>query len=368
MRRFGFIPMFLAAVTILSAVPVPQEDTPPFEEILQQVYTVPAVTGAEERMAEKIMSLISGDCVRDHLGSVFTTRGRGGHHLAIAAGLDEYGFIVSGIQNDGFLNLDRVTAAPHPLFDFNQFGHPLLVWTSRGPVNGILALPSLHTAARDMRSHPARLLTLENAMIDIGAESGSEARDRGVDVLDTVTPWHDVSTLAGDKRAGYSLGDKTCLALLVAAAREREIPKSLVSFLWIAQTKFMYRRMRPPGSLGAVSVARNFKADSFVILGTIPVTEESPEIQQGKGPVLVIGGEQSSRWGETVEEVSQGIFSALQQSDKYQAPLLSSFAGEGRVAVGLFLPVKFFGTPSELVDFQDVKALFRLVSKLAGRE
>ena len=357
---------FLCLVALLILVPTgeAQDSSMPVDTYLKQIYAVPSVSGDEERMAKKIVSLLGGNCVRDRIGSVHHTRGESGRHLALAVGLDECGFSISGIQSDGYLNLDRVVPEPRPLFDFSQFGHPLRIWTKKGLVDGVLALPSLHTASGEFRRNPTKHLTLENALIDIGAKSGSEATEKGVAVLDSVTPWPTISTLAGDKKAGYSLGDKTCSALLLAAAKALDKPSARVSFLWMAQAKFPYRRMRPAGSLGALSTARNFEADFFIVIGTIAIDKDDMEIRQGKGPILVAGGEGSAEWMKNVETRARGIYAAVQISEKAQSPLLNSFISEGRVAVGLFLPVLFSGTAAEVVDYQDVKALFRLVTEL----
>ena len=93
---------------------------------------------------------------------------------------------------------------------------------------------------------------------------------------------------------------------------------------------------------------------------------EDPGIQQGKGPVLAAGGEQSTEWMEEVKTTAGRIFSAIQFSEELDSPILNSFAHEGKKAVGLFIPVLLNGTSSEVVDFQDVKALFRLIAELAG--
>lgn len=358
--KLSFFSLLMILVPFIHA----QDDPIPVERYLQQIYAVPSVSGDEERMAEKIISLLQGGCVRDRIGSVIHTRGERGRHLALVAGLDEFGFLISGIQSDGFLNLDRAVPEPRSLFDFSQFGHPLQIWTEKGVVDGVLTLPSLHTASREFRQNPTVYLTLENALIDIGALSGSEAVQRGVAVLDSVTPRHNMSSLAGDKKAGYSLGDKACSALLLAAALELDNPTTRTSFLWAAQSKFPYRRIRPAGSLGGQTAARNFEADQFIILGTIPVDRDDPTINQGKGPVLIQGGEQSSLWMDTVKNTARDIFSAVQNTDKWQSSLLNSFMSEKKVSVGLFLPVLFSGTAGEVVDFQDVKALYRLVREL----
>ena len=369
MRRLGTIAALCLAAVITAAgiyTAGAQDISHPVQQALQSIYKIPSVTGAESTMADKIASMLHGRSEKDRLGSVIFTTGSGGRHLVFAAGMDEVGFIISGIQADGMLNMDRVVPAPRPLFDFNQFGHPLLIWTQKGRLEGVLALPSLHTASREFRRDPVSHLTLERALIDIGADTGAEARERGVSMLDPVTPWHDISVLAGDKRAGYALGDKTAAAVLLAAAGKKGGSSSKLSFIWMAQAKFPFRRVRPAGSLGAVSTARNFEADLYVIIGTIPAESTEPGIQQGKGPVIVAGGEESAQWKEEVENAAGRIFTALQHTEEYQSPILNSFAHEGKRTVGLFLPVLFRGTSSEAVDFQDVKALFRLVLELAG--
>lgn len=65
-------------------------------------------------------------------------QGQAGPTLLIAA-LDGYGFMVSGITPDGYLTLDRPTAAPYARFDAFLLGQPVIISTARGAVPGVVS-------------------------------------------------------------------------------------------------------------------------------------------------------------------------------------------------------------------------------------
>ncbi len=71
--------------------------------------------------------------------------------MTFLSGMDEIGYVVSGLNPEGYLLLDRVVPSPHPLFDSYHLGHPMVVWTEKGALPGVLAIPSVHILSRERR-------------------------------------------------------------------------------------------------------------------------------------------------------------------------------------------------------------------------
>ncbi|MBS3819606.1 hypothetical protein KGY73_08915 [bacterium] len=336
------------------------------EKVLSEIFPVSSPTGKEGAMTQKIRALLPEGYSpqRDNLGSLFLTRGEGEKHLAVVTGMDELSFIVSGITEEGYLRLDRVVPRPHSLWDAFLFGHAVKVWTQSASLSGVVAIPSVHIASREMRRAYSQSFGLEKAYLDIGASSREEARERGVHILDPVTLWPDRTHLAGSQEAGVSLGLKTCVAVLLQGAKSTSSQGlgQKTSFIWLAQSQFPARGARPTASVGAVKVQKNFGAEKYFVVDVFPCEKGKEKgISIGKGPVLIPGVKRETELSSRIERTAREEGVSLQRAKEFSSPVLNAFLKPEQEAVGLFLPVQFSATPSEVVDFKDAEALLKIV-------
>ena len=127
---------------------------------LLTLVAVPGISGYEAPVREAIeMLLPTGARVRaDNLGNIVIRTGNGSPHTLIVAPLDESGFVVSAITDEGYLRVHRHTAAPGPRMATQFFiGQPVQIRTAAGNVvPGVTATPSAHLRAlRDLRTKRA---------------------------------------------------------------------------------------------------------------------------------------------------------------------------------------------------------------------
>src|SRR5437879_13892729 len=87
-----------------------------------------AVTGLEQAMADSLLALVPGSA-RDRAGNITLTLGAGGgSKRLVACPLDEAGYAVGSVTDDGYLTLRRVgTPAAYPLFDQQVAGQAVTV-------------------------------------------------------------------------------------------------------------------------------------------------------------------------------------------------------------------------------------------------
>ena len=144
-----------------------------------------AVTGYEQAMTDSLLALLPGS-TRDRIGNVTLTLGRGTPKRLIVCSLDEVGYVVGNITDDGYLLLRRVgVSRTNALFDQQLEGHRVTVFGRRGPVPGVVAVRSTHlTRGRPAANDPP--FTVDNAYVDVGATSRAEVLALGVDVLTPV--------------------------------------------------------------------------------------------------------------------------------------------------------------------------------------
>ena len=146
-----------------------------------------AVTGYEQAVTDSLLALLPGS-TRDRTGNVTLTLGRGGPKRLVYCNLDETGYVVGNIMDDGYITLRRVGGGPRlsPLFDQQIEGHRVTVFGRRGAVPGVVAVRSTHlTRGRPTRDEPP--FTVDNAYVDVGAASRDQVLGLGIALLTPVS-------------------------------------------------------------------------------------------------------------------------------------------------------------------------------------
>ncbi|RPJ77878.1 MAG: hypothetical protein EHM13_15380, partial [Acidobacteria bacterium] len=326
----------------------------PLASDLARLVQAQGVSGFEGDVAAAIVRLLPAWAkpVTDEAGNLVLTIGQGSPHVLLTAPLDEDGFIVSEMTDEGFLRLHRVTTgARHRLYEQFHYGQPVVVRTPRGTlIPGVTATISTHLArGAEPMTAPRGLGDL---WVDVGVERRAEAEKLGIKMLDTVTLRERWQALAESRLAGVAAqarGGALALANVVRAYDQRPAASGTVTFAWVTQTVF--------GVRGHARLARKFAPDRVVaVVRTAPAREADP---QGDAGVLGDGPLVASQ--ERVQEarqkgVSVQAYSSLRGPAAWPAPLTQAVA----------LPVRFAQTPVEMVDFEDIVALTELLRNLAG--
>lgn len=356
------------SVLVMVSVPALKAEESSLLKLAEILFVVPSPTGYEEPMVEVIKGILPPESriMRDNLGSFYLKLGNQNSQLAVCTPMDEAGYFISGINPQGYLRIDKAVFGP-PLIDSYYLGHPMIVWTEKGPIEGVLALPSLHILSLEVRKEFQERPSLELAYLDIGVGSEDEAREKGVAMLDAVTPWRELTRFAGSKIAGHSLSLKFCTALVLDVAKRfaTKPPTSNPTFVWMAQTKFPLRRSRPSSALGALRASAEIGAKSIVIVDVFPCdAEDQTGIKIGNGPVLVYSGDGVTKMRDRIQKLAQNRGLPLQVAPDHSSSVMNPFLSTHEEIIGLFLPAKFSQTPSEVVDIKDADTLSSLLSAL----
>ncbi len=363
---------YLAVLILVLVVQVPgQTGATSLEQRIEQLFALPSPTGFEHPTVNGIREQFSDQAVFsiDNLGSLYLAAFSGSARFALVAGMDEIGYVVSGITEQGYLTLDRGVNPGHNLYDTFQFGHPVKVWTKKGPLNGVWTLPSSHTLSSERRLNIMQEFTLDHVFIDIGVSSRDEAEQRGVAFLDPVTPAADIHTLTGRKISGPALATKACSSLLLDLAEAAEKKSSLqdVEFVWMAQTKLVRRTEGHSVAVGALRARKDITAPHVILIDIYPCSEgEGEVVLPGKGPILS-GPEAGSAWMEEIIKTAREMSIPLQTIVVSPRATLIPFLDEALNAAALLIPVKFSATPSEVVWLSDLEAVQRLVKAVVNR-
>lgn len=187
------------------------------DPLAERFAAMTAVAGYEQAVTDSLLALLPGS-TRDRAGNVTLTLGRGSPRRLVSCPLDEVGYVVGNVQDDGYLLLRRVGGGrlAYPLFDQQLEGHRITVFGRRGAVPGVVGVRSTHLA----RGRPAATeppFTVDNAYADVGAASAAEALALGIAVLSPVALAKRPLRYGDRLLAAPAAGRRTACAALAAA-------------------------------------------------------------------------------------------------------------------------------------------------------
>ncbi|MDH3364444.1 MAG: M42 family metallopeptidase [Thermoplasmata archaeon] len=132
----------------------------------------------------------SDNVMTDNLGSLlFTKKGRSDRPVVLLpAHVDEIGFIVSSVNELGFLTFNPLG----DWFDQVLLGQRVKVKTSKGMIPGIIAAKPPHLLPHSER---AKMVAQDKMFIDVGASNEDEAKAMGIKIGNPVVPDSSYSTI-----------------------------------------------------------------------------------------------------------------------------------------------------------------------------
>ncbi|NVO12327.1 MAG: M28 family peptidase [Bacteroidales bacterium] len=149
-----------------------------------------AVTGREDEASQFVQSLFKeGTFKKDRLGNLVLTIGNGNPRRLFAAPLDEPGYVISSMLDNGYLRITPVGYG-HRGNMYHQFlqGNGIKINTDKGSVFGVAAVPSIHFEGLRMTPENSKsVYQWQETFIDMGLNSAKEVTEKGIQSLDPVT-------------------------------------------------------------------------------------------------------------------------------------------------------------------------------------
>jgi putative aminopeptidase FrvX len=299
----------------------------------------------------------------DAFGNLTLTLGSGGPRHLVVCPLGEPGFIVSGIERNGYLRLgaSRQEAPAGALWDQAHEGQVVQVMGAYGEVPGAVAPRSIHLQGATARGRPP--FSLADAFVDVGAGTAAEVARLGIRLLDPVTLDRRPVGLAHGLIAGPAARQKgACLAAAVAARRFH--PRrggGTVIFAWTVQgpgaTALLLRQAgAAAAAMDVVDLGRAWQEPTgHPQLSSLPVPGTGRLLTAG---ALAAGGEGRAPAAPSPAVVWRGWRGWSGWSGRREP-------GAPRVGY-LGLPALFPGTPVETVSLADVERLESTLLALLG--
>ncbi len=318
-------------------------------ELLAKLTECYSPSGREDRIREIIaaeMEPYVTDVYRDALGNLICRKKGNGKRLMLAAHMDEIGFMVTHIEDSGFLRF----AAVGGISPYNSVNREVVF------ENGVRGVISYEKDLKD--------LSLSKMYIDIGAADRAEAEEKTP--IGSMAVYSGSLSVMGGCVSSKSMDDRAgCYALIRAVQRAKDCPNDLYA-VFTAQEEL--------GLRGAKTAACNVEPDLGIAVDVSMVgdTPESPKysLSLGNGPGIKLKDASFIIHPKARELL---LRSARESDVPYQLEAAAyggtdagaiHLTGGGVPAGTLSIPARYIHSPREVVSLKDLENTAKLLAKL----
>jgi putative aminopeptidase FrvX len=360
-----FSAVLVSSVLILGSVFAAAQTDTNLLSNLKMLTETPAVSGYESDLSAKIGQQLDAFSPKlDNVGNLVVTIGAGGPHRLIVTSIDEPGFVVSGITNDGYLRVQRLPQGGlSPLWNELHSAQPVLIRTRDGHwVNGAVGGLSVHL--QPGRQHAPDLGDLDNVYVDVGASSADQVRAAGIDVLDPLALDRTLYQVGSDKVSGMAVQNRFGAAALLQLLHDlnRANVKGTLTIAFATQ--------QWTGTRGITRLLEELKPDELLFVGPLVRAAGQSESARKTGSGIVVAGDASADLLQSLKQVGEQLHVAVETDEA--APLLArSYLPQPKLparTAHVGIPVAWAGMPSQYIDGRDLAGLVRVLEQYAQGE
>ena len=335
--------------------------------------SVPGLSGHEARIRAAIQAELGGGDV-DVLGNLWRSFPGDAEapSVMLFTHMDQLGFVVRKIEEDGFLRLERLGGVPERALA----AQAVTICGARGDLPGVIANKSHHAT---MSEEKYRVLPYRELYVDAGFGSKAEAEAAGVSIGTAVVYAGRAFMLGADRLAGTAVDDRAGCAVLVALAdalAQRDGGPT-VHLCFTTQEEYNLRGAQPLAQRLQPDVA--IQIDLMLACDT-PDMADRGDMRLGGGPGLSLysfhgrgtlnGVIPHPALVRRVQEAASEAGLPLQRSA--QTGVLTDLSyvqlqGHGVACVDLGFPMRYSHSALEVCDLRDLEQLVTLLEATLAR-
>ncbi|MXN67450.1 M20/M25/M40 family metallo-hydrolase [Stappia sp. GBMRC 2046] len=345
---------------------------------LTELMMIPGLSGHEDRVRRWIAERLDADgigCRSDRAGNLFATFDGDPSlpSVMVFAHMDQLGFIVRKIEDDGLIRVERLGGVPERALASQAV---LLCGRDGRDVAGVIYNKSHHATLPEEKY---TVLKAADLRIDTGHSSKEEVEEAGISIGTPVVYMPNVVDLAGDRIAGTSIDDRAGCAVLMEIASALQVRETgpTVHLVFSVQEEFNLR--------GAVVAAQALKPDIAIQIDLMLATDtpemaDRSDMRLGGGPGMSLysfhgrgtlnGVIPHPSVVRLLEETAAAEGMPLQRSAQVGVLTDLSYVqliGEGVLSVDVGFPMRYSHSSLEVCDLGDLERLSRLlISALAS--
>ncbi|MDD6665887.1 MAG: M20/M25/M40 family metallo-hydrolase [Eubacterium coprostanoligenes] len=321
-------------------------------ELLKKLTSAVGVSGMENNVSALLADMLRqyGEVTVDDMNNVVCTFGKGKHFL-LDAHLDEIGFIVKAITNDGFIKVDKCGGIDERMLLASEVS----VWGKK-EVRGVISNLPPHLQKSGEKKPPK----IDEIEIDVGMTK-AEA-EKVISLGDRVTFKRNFNELVGTQVCSNVLDDRSGVASILLAVEKLKNVDAKITVCFSSQEEV--------GTRGAKTVAYGKDVDEAIVVdvsfGYTPMCKKSDCGEIGKGVMIGVAPILDSAMSNKMQEI------AKTKNIPYQIEVM----GGGHTGTNadvitinqcgiktslLSIPEKYMHSPIEIVDTKDVEATADLI-------
>lgn len=323
-------------------------------ELLKKLTSAVGVSGAENDVVKLLKDILSqyGEVSVDSLNNVYCSFGSKGPHIMLDAHLDEIGFVVKAISDDGFVKISNVGGIDRRMLLASEVS----VWGDQEYRGTISTLPPHLQKADDEKNAPE----IDDVAIDIGL-SAEYAREH-IALGDRVTFKRNFTKLLGNQVSASVLDDRSGVAAIILALDElKKID---------AKFTVMFSSQEEVGTRGAKVGPYSKNIDEAIVVDVsfacTPKCDKKDCGELGKGPMIGISPILDKC-------ISNNMIDIARKNDiPYQVEVMGgghtgtnadviSTSESGIKTALLSIPEKYMHSPIEIIDITDVENTAKLI-------
>jgi len=334
------------------------------EDLIIKLSNAHGIAGYEDEIRDIIKAELEDfvDEIRvDKLGNVICVKNGNEFKEMIAAHIDEIGFMVKFIEENGFLRLTPIGG----WFSQTVLNQRVVLHTRNGRIYGVVGSKPPHFMKEDERR---KIIEIRDMFVDIGANSREDVKKMGVEVGTPVTIDRECVRI-GDKLTGKAFDNRVGVAVMIEAVKNTK-SKATIYAVGTVQEEV--------GLKGARVSAFEIEPDVALAIDTTPATDHPGaenvkiDVKIGKGPVITIA-DASGRGIIAPKRVLDWLVETAEKNKiEYQLEvgeggttdataihLTKSGIPTGVVSV----PARYIHTPVEVISIKDAEKSVELVAR-----
>jgi putative aminopeptidase FrvX len=335
-------------------------------ELLKRLSEAIGPSGFEDEVRELVEEIVTPLCdeVRtDALGNLICTRrGRRPDTILLDAHTDEVGFLVSYIDDAGFLRL-------HPLGGWDDrilLAHAVTIVGRDGRrVRGVVGTSPPHILSDEDRRKPVRL---DDLFVDVGATSTADVDALGIEIGSPAVPAYPFEELGEDLVMGKAFDDRAGCAVAIEtlrALRGEELDLTLV-VAFVTSEEVGLRGARTAAHQVGAAVAIALEGTTATDVPGVPPTKRLAVL--GRGPAVTVADRSliaSRKVVALLEETGtkEGIpFQRKLPGGGGTDAAAIQTTGAGALCGVVSVPCRYIHTPLSLLRPSDLDATVRLTT------
>ncbi|MEC5425417.1 M42 family metallopeptidase [Virgibacillus sp. C22-A2] len=332
------------------------------EELLKQLTSLSGPCGYEQNVTYFIEDYVKekADHVHvDTMGNVIVMKkgNKSGPVTLLTAHMDEVGFIVKKIEENGLLRFEKLGGHDDRIL----LAQEVKVMGKDKEFDGVIGTLSTHFLKFD---DPVKVRRHAEMYIDIGATSKQEVQDLGVDVGTPIT-WATKAKLIGSEgnkmMIGKSLDDRSGCAVLLTVLNE------LQNKDFAGEIVLLFTVQEEVGLRGAQTGIRQVDADIAIAVDTTAVSDTPEDIMDNSLQIGAGTGIKVMDFSLIVQKTMKDLLVKFAEefSINYQLEVFPGIGTDGgAVALSdkgiptgvLSIPSRYTHSPVELISMKDLEA------------